>query len=96
MLRSSSASRFSKSALSLLSSGASTLTPACSMPSSTGISGRSMVSYMLTMHSAARRGLSLAQSCRAVSALPAAYSRARSIGTLSRLTCLAPEPASRT
>ena len=41
---SSSSMRFSNSDESLRSCGASTLMPACSMPSSTGISGRSMVS----------------------------------------------------
>ena len=63
------------------------------MPSSTGISGRSMVSYMVTMCSEASRCLNCVHSRRVRSACWTAYSIARSIGTRSKLTCLAPEPA---
>ena len=56
---SSSSIRFSNSADRVRRRGASTLMPAVSMPSSTGISGRSIVSYRPTMCSLASRGLKL-------------------------------------
>ena len=69
---SSSAIRFSNSADKCFRRGASILMPAVSMPSRTGISGRSIVSYRPTMCSVARRGLNRAHSCRVTSASSAA------------------------